>query len=365
MGLKHIPAFLLTLLFSVTVAFAQNGADIHIDNNMYDFGNIIETDGEVTHDFIIKNVGTAPLVITRVTASCGCTTPEWTKAPIDPGKTASIKVTFDPKGRPGPFRKSISVYSNGQKSPQQMIVTGNVTIRPAAPAVAYPYPMGDLKLSSKKVNFNSIRKDESLGEKIYVKNDGEETLFLKKGRLPAYIIAELRPEVLQPGETGEITLLYDARMAKKMGRIYNELPLQIERIDRKNVSGKIDITANIIENTGKVGSNAPVAYFPETQIDFGTVEEKGLKIPALGSKPTETLMIINRGKSNLIIYSVTCDNEIVDVSGGKKELKPGASATYKVSVRPKDIKVKLDTNIHVVSNDPAAPVKLIKVTAEK
>ncbi|MCD7936981.1 MAG: DUF1573 domain-containing protein [Tannerellaceae bacterium] len=369
MGLKNKLVLLLTLFFYVTCLYAQEGALIESVEKTHDFGNIIETDGEVSHEFIIKNTGSAPLVITRVTASCGCTTPDWTKAPIEAGQSGVIKVTYNPKGRPGPFRKSISVGSNGSKTPLQFIVMGNVTSRPPAPAVSYPYNIGDLKLSSRKINFSSIRKDETLSEKLYLRNNGEETIVVKTGKIPAYLTAEVHPEVLQPGETGELTLLYDARTAKKMGRIYNELPLILERLDRKTETGKISITANIIDNPSKnSGRSAPVAHFSATRIEFGVLEEKGSGIiPVLGSggRSSETLTITNTGKSNLTIYSVTCDNDIVDVSGGKKELKPGGSVTYKISVRPKDIKLKLDTNIYVVSDDPAGPVRLIKVTAEK
>ena len=51
--------------------------------------------------------------------------------------------------------------------------------------------------------------------------------------------------------------------------------------------------------------------------------------------------------------------------GGKKEIKPNASATFKISIRPKDIKAKLEALVTVVCNDPNGPVRLIKVTAEK
>ena len=60
----------------------------------FDFGTIKEANGNVSHVFKIKNTGDAPLVLTRVIASCGCTTPEWTKEPIAPGKTGDIKITY-------------------------------------------------------------------------------------------------------------------------------------------------------------------------------------------------------------------------------------------------------------------------------
>lgn len=108
--------FILCCLFLITANIAaQNGAQISADELTYNFGTIAEADGLASHTFVIKNTGDGPLVITRITASCGCTQPEWTKEPIAPGKTGNVKVTYNPKGRPGPFYKTISIFSNGKK----------------------------------------------------------------------------------------------------------------------------------------------------------------------------------------------------------------------------------------------------------
>ena len=92
----------------------------------HDFGVIKEADGKVSHTFVIKNEGEAPLVVTRVIASCGCTTPEWTKEPIAPGKTGDIKVTYNPAGRPGPFSRSISVKRKKKTGSFLLTIRGEV-----------------------------------------------------------------------------------------------------------------------------------------------------------------------------------------------------------------------------------------------
>ena len=94
----------------------------------FDFGDIKESAGPASHVFTVMNNGELPLVISRVVASCGCTTPEWTKEPIAPGKTGQIKVTYNPAGRPGKFVKTISVYSNGKADGGNDVLTirGNV-----------------------------------------------------------------------------------------------------------------------------------------------------------------------------------------------------------------------------------------------
>lgn len=92
----------------------------------HDFGTFKEGDGSVSHTFEIKNTGDAPLVITRVLSSCGCTTPSYSKEPIAPGKTGHIVVTYNPVGRVYPFVKTISVYSNGKEGPLVLTIKGEV-----------------------------------------------------------------------------------------------------------------------------------------------------------------------------------------------------------------------------------------------
>ncbi len=129
--MKKVFFLLVTLCFSLGVALAQNnkkenGAVISADKTEYDFGTIKEVNGPVSYTFTIKNVGNAPLVITRANASCGCTKPEYSTEPIAPGKESKIKVTYNPAGRPGPFVKTIAVYSNGKDGAFTLQIKGKV-----------------------------------------------------------------------------------------------------------------------------------------------------------------------------------------------------------------------------------------------
>lgn len=129
--MKQIIFIFMAILLATGMVYAQNNKEkgeavISAEKTSHDFGTIKEADGDVSHTFTIKNAGEAPLVLTRVIASCGCTTPEWTKEPIAPGKTGDIKITYNPKDRPGPFVKTISVYSNGKTGSFILTIRGNV-----------------------------------------------------------------------------------------------------------------------------------------------------------------------------------------------------------------------------------------------
>ena len=124
---RIIFTFALIFLAANIVSAQQKEASIAVvDSAVYDFGTIKEKDGVVTCTFKIKNEGEAPLVITKIISSCNCTTMEWTKSPIAPGMTGDIIVTYNPENRPGPFTRSISLYSNGKTGSLALNIKGNV-----------------------------------------------------------------------------------------------------------------------------------------------------------------------------------------------------------------------------------------------
>lgn len=126
--MKRILFVIMLVTLTIGAASAQQKeASITVtDSATHDFGDIKEADGPVSHTFVVINNGELPLVISRVVASCGCTTPDWTKEPIAPGKTGNIKVTYDPSGRPNQFVKTVNVYSNGKTGSYVLTIRGNV-----------------------------------------------------------------------------------------------------------------------------------------------------------------------------------------------------------------------------------------------
>lgn len=358
------------ILLAIGSMPAQDNAQITADELIYNFGNIEEADGPASHVFTIKNTGSGPLVITRITASCGCTQPEWSKAPIPAGQTGDVKVTYNPKGRPGPFYKTISIYSNGNKGSFNLGIKGNVLPKPIQPTFVYPYSIGDLKLQTKTILYSTIRPEETLGERISITNDGKNTLMIHIGKAPHFLNITANPTKLAPGETGEISVLMHAKEAKRKGRVTVDIPVTIESVGQKKAKeGNLHIAANIIDDFSKLTAsdkaNAPVAQLSGTLLDFGKLPAKGSIIPLIGNRTNGTIDVTNAGKAPLVIYSFSSDDPLLDISGGKREIKPGATATFKVTIRPKEIKTKLEALINIVCNDPNGPVRLVKVTAEK
>lgn len=100
-------------------------AVLEAENDSFDFG-VVEEGVKVEHVFEVVNTGEAPLIINNVLASCGCTTPEYSKHPIIPGETGEVKVVFDSNGQPGKQHKIITVMSNAENRNVLLHLRGEV-----------------------------------------------------------------------------------------------------------------------------------------------------------------------------------------------------------------------------------------------
>lgn len=107
-----------------TAAAAGTGK-IEFAESAFDFGQVNE--GEIVeHAYAFTNTGTSPVILSRVSASCGCTTPSYTQTPILPGKTGEIKVSFDSNGQVGKQQKIVTVVSNAENGVTTVQLKGDV-----------------------------------------------------------------------------------------------------------------------------------------------------------------------------------------------------------------------------------------------
>jgi len=122
---------LILFFLAIGISFAkaqplvQTGAEISVNKTTHDYGSVkIGSDGFC--EFIITNTGNEPLIISDARGSCSCTVPEWTKDPIAPGASTTIKVKYN-TNNPGPINKSVTIMSNAVSEPVKTLkITGNV-----------------------------------------------------------------------------------------------------------------------------------------------------------------------------------------------------------------------------------------------
>lgn len=130
--MKRVVFCMMMVLVGFICAFAKGTADIKFDKTTHNFGTFSENNPVVTCTFTFTNVGDGPLVIHQAVASCGCTVPEYTQEPVLPGKTGTIKVTYNGADKyPGHFRKSITLRTNAKTEIMRLYIEGDMTAKDA------------------------------------------------------------------------------------------------------------------------------------------------------------------------------------------------------------------------------------------
>jgi hypothetical protein len=103
----------------------------------YDFGTIPE--GQIVeHQFNFTNNGQAPLVISNVTASCGCTSPDWTKTPVKPGEKGFVKVVFNSAAKSGAQSPTVTIQANTESTVTRLNLRGTVIPKAGGATAAGP-----------------------------------------------------------------------------------------------------------------------------------------------------------------------------------------------------------------------------------
>jgi len=127
---------LFTMLFVAISVMAQEKKVVEFNERTHDFGTVKEEEGKISTIFTFTNQFLAPLTIKSVKASCGCTTPNWSKEPVAPKGVGEITVTYSTAHRPGAFTKSITVVlTNGTEDFTEVLyIRGQVTPMAVTPA---------------------------------------------------------------------------------------------------------------------------------------------------------------------------------------------------------------------------------------
>ena len=122
--MKHLITILFIGLISLSVNAQEKQAKIEFKTDTIDYG-IIEKGADGVRVFEFTNTGNAPLIVSKVTSSCGCTVPKKPKGPIQPGEVGEIEVKYD-TNRVNPIRKTITVISNADTPTVALKIKGEV-----------------------------------------------------------------------------------------------------------------------------------------------------------------------------------------------------------------------------------------------
>ena len=333
---------------------SQN-AQIKFSKSLHDFGTIKEEEGVKVYKFEFVNQGSAPLIIKHVTASCGCTSPKWTKAPIIKGKKGYIEVSFDPKNRPGPFNKSITINSNSVPNEIKLHIKGIVKERSKTIDDEYRYKMDGLMLQSNHIALTKILNTASKDEAIVLYNSLDKPMTVEFTQIPKHITFEKTKVVIPAKQKSYVEVTYDAKKKDDWGFVTDRVLITVNH--KRNARNKLTISADIQEDFSKLSKqqleNAPQLKVEEKIFDFGTINE--------GEKLEHQFIFENTGKSDLIIRKIKSSCGCAVANMESKIIKAGAKSEIKVTFNSKGKSGKQLKTISFISNDPKNSMLTLRV----
>ena len=353
----------LLLLCAIAVMLAPLAAQtvapkISFEKNLHDFGKFKEADGKVTYKFEFVNTGGDDLFIQNVTASCGCTAPQWTREPVPPGGKGFVAATYNPAGRPGPFRKYITVISNSNSGSVRLTIAGEVTPKPRSIEDDYRYAMGPMRLKSNHLAFGNVKNTTNAQKKLEIINTSEKPVTVEFERVPKHIAITVEPAILQKGEKGFLVATYDAPQRNDWGFVIDRLALKINGVSERNYS--MVISANIEEDFSVMSADelamAPVLSVDDPEFKFGKINQ--------GEKVDHVYVLTNSGKSDLFIRKVKASCGCTAVQPDKKVIAPGESVNIKTVFNSAGKVGNQNKTVTIITNDPKKSKMILWVKGE-
>ena len=329
--------FILVLTAIAQLGYAQK--KLEFETTIHNFGNI--TEGEPAEaTFTFKNTGKEPITLVNVHASCGCTTPSWTKTPVAPGQTGTVKATYDSKNRQGSFNKTITVRTDGEPQYIVLRITGDVK------QSTFNKTVGNLKMEKVYAYFGNIYVDSQATHTFRIMNGGNEvmTIFPEKIKKPAHLTVNISKNSLQPNEEALVVLRFDASKIKDWGYSYGSF--NIETDDKEKPQKRVGFAAKIKENFAGMpeGTQHPKVIYDKTRHDFGNIQQR--------TQVQAEFKIKNEGEGTLYIRKTKASCGCTVSVPKKNVLAPGEETVLEVTYSTGSRKGKQKKSITVITNDP-------------
>jgi len=349
--MKRFYLLLTGLIFFSGWAGAQN-EKISFNKTEHDFGVIGEQDGNASIDFVLTNRSKEPIVISKVTASCGCTTPIWTREPIEQGKTGTISVSYNPLRRIGSFTKTITVFVANQPSPFYLRISGEVVEgkMKGVPGETYPESIGNYRFKSTDLDFGQVGWKQTKTIRWEVFNDSDSPITQKTLKLPKYITIVFNPQVIPAKTAATVDVNLNAQDEDTYGYFSGDITLSINDAPQ-NFHYSVTVLDDFTQLSPTQKSDAGRINVNMDEINFGDFT----------AGVNKTLKISNSGKSVLNVRAIQSTDPAITVSRTRLSINPQEIAEIRIIADNKKIRSKLSSKLTIISDDPNTPIYTLSV----
>ncbi len=351
--------FILAALFSAATVCGQgesNTEALRFAEKSWNFGQIEETGGIVSHTFAFTNRADHPVVIERVYTSCGCTSTDYPRQPLRPGASGTFTVNYDPDGRPGRFEKHINIYYDGGRGNTELTVKGVVNPRPHTVEEDYPFTIGGgVRADAIYRAFGNTPQGHTKSMTVALVNTSDAAVSLAVEPVERSGLLEIdMPDRLKAGEKVLATLTYVMGKQPRYGIIGDSFRIAV---DGRTTDAVISTSAIGIDDFKGNGRTAPKMRITPVFYNFGTV--------GAPSRQNIEITVSNEGDAPLVIRSVECrkDTRFGLKAGDVIEAGESRTVTMTFSVGAEAVDSVFGGAI-IVCNDPARPMRELRVTAD-
>ena len=358
--MKTIKAYILLAIIALRgfAIFAAPTSPLSFDEAVHDFGRIREQDGPVSHTFRFVNRSGAPVVVSAVETTCGCTVPSFSKRPVLAGQGGEITLTYNPADRPGAFSRTADVYDADRRVVATLRIDGVVEPRPRSIEELYPHDAGGgVRLSAVFVPFGYVEHGAPKQSGVEVVNTSPHavTLGLRRTRRSGRLLIDA-PHMLAPGARARINLTYDVPEGCGEFRTADD---EVEIIvGGRNLGGRLSTNAIIVKRySPEAKFPAPEARLNKNIINFGVLKRGG-------GVRTQRLTLSNAGGDPLRVEALETDAPVTFSIGPGTVVPEGGELEFEVRFDPSQADFGyMMRRLRIFTDDPARPMRHVRLTA--
>ena len=348
----------LSLIFFLSLSvFAQEKISIVFNEKHHDFGSVREEDGNAVTEFTFVNTSNQVITIKNVRASCGCTTPTYSREPIAPNGEGKITVAYGASGRPGSFNKTVTVQigTDADTRTETLTISGTVLAKAKSIEESYPHKIGDLLFRENALNFGSILKGTKSEKSFEVFNNSNSEQILEFANVPAHMTVTIEGagKIASKQQT-VVKVVFNSEKTKNWGENSEKINVKING----KIVGEYVLHSAVIEDFSKITSEqlkmSPVVVVNPKNLNLTTVK--------IGTKRSSKMQLTNNGKSPLIIRDIKSEVDYLSVKASKNEVPAGKTITLTVTVDAAQLDVfNFRKQVQLITNDPENSVTTLTI----
>ncbi len=328
-----------------------------------------------TVSFRVENVGSEPLVIKEVHASCGCVGVKFPSRPLAAGEEGEIVATYD-AGMLGTFYRELEVYSNASEEPTYLAMEGRVVAEPSDADYEenFPIDLGVIRMNTNVVEFDDVNKGDRPVAELLVRNMKKDDFTPSLMHVPDYITVSCLPQTIQGGRVGRVRLTLDSERLMMDGLNQTSIYMSRYEGDKVGLENELILTAVLLPSFSNLSvskmERAPHIAFVDgseelrDELTLRVGNGKGKK--KRGKRVEKTIQVANTGETELRVSALQVMNRAVSVSLGNRTIPPHGTTKLRVGVDLCELTMtKNRPRVLLICNDPRKAKTILNINIEE